>query len=257
MKKVLFFLLVAVGAVELMSCESETKNARIQVWLTDAPGDYEEVNVEIVGVEIHQAGGNQGSGWMPLDTKTGVYNLLELTNGLDTLIGELELPAGRISQIRLKLGNDNSIKVAGATFPLSTPSGQQRGLKLNVHQILQEGITYKVLLDFDAARSIVNQGNGGYALKPVIRTITEAQSGAIKGSVEPPAATPAVYAISGTDTVGTTYADESGMFLLRGIPAGTYTVVFLPNENYSMTSKQGVGVTTGSVTDLGVVQIEH
>src|SRR5688572_26730265 len=168
------------------ACESDEKtNAKLQVWLTDAPGDYQEVKIDVQGVEIHASENDDGKGWTSVNVKTGIYDLLELTNGLDTLLGEVELPAGKISQIRLKLGDNNSLVTDGQTFDLSTPSAQQSGLKLQIHQTLEEGITYKILLDFDVARSIVKTGNGNYKLKPVIRTITEAQSGAIKGVVDP------------------------------------------------------------------------
>ncbi len=255
MKKNFFFGLFSMIVIGLIGCDSDSKNAKLEVWLTDAPGDYKEVNVEIVGVEVHADNGDQNSGWKSLDVESGVYNLLELTNGLDTLLGTLELPAGQISQLRLKLGDNNSIKVGSETFPLATPSGQQSGLKLQIHALLTEGITYKVLLDFDVARSIVHQGNGSYSLKPVIRTITEAQDGAIKGSVTPLDSTPAVYAINGTDTVATTYTDEAGKFLLRGLDAGSYKVVFLPNSQYDTLTMDNVGVTIGNVTDVGAVTI--
>lgn len=49
-----------------------------------------------------------------------------------------------------------------------------------------DGIEYKLWLDFDAGRSVVEIGNGNYILKPVIRIYSEATSGAIKGSVLPP-----------------------------------------------------------------------
>jgi hypothetical protein len=45
---------------------------------------------------------------------------------------------------------------------------------------IARGIMYHVLLDFDANKSIVKLGNGGYKLKPVIRTVESAISGAIK-----------------------------------------------------------------------------
>jgi hypothetical protein len=35
----------------LTACGSDEKNARVQIWLTDAPGDYQEVNIDIEGVE--------------------------------------------------------------------------------------------------------------------------------------------------------------------------------------------------------------
>lgn len=241
----------------MIACNSDEKNARIQVWLTDAPGDYQEVNVDIQGVEIHASETDNGKGWKPLNVTQGVYNLLELTNGLDTLLGDIEIPAGKISQIRLKLGNNNSIKVNGKTFDLSTPSAQQSGLKLQVHETFTEGITYKILLDFDVARSIVKTGNNQYKLKPVIRAITEAQDGAITGNVTPKESTPAVYAILNTDTLGTTFCDSTGHFLLRGLPAGSYKLGFAPNENYIAVERNYVTVTLGKVTNVGTTEIPH
>ena len=255
MKKILFLGFLSILIVAIFGCDSDSKNARLEVWLTDAPGDYQEVNVEIEGVQVHIGNGEQESGWKSLDVDGGVYDLLELTNGLDTLLGAIELPPGQISQVRLKLGDDNTIRVGGKVHPLSTPSGQQSGLKLQVHTVLAEGITYKILLDFDVARSVVNRGNDTYSLKPVIRTITEAQDGAIKGVVNPASSTPAVYAIEGTDTVATTYTDDAGKFLLRGLEAGTYKVVFLPNSEYDTLVRENVGVTIGTVTDLGDIAV--
>src|SRR6185369_2567505 len=102
---------------------------------------------------------------------------------------------------------------------------------LNVQAELTSGITYIIKLDFDAARSIV-QNSSGYSLKPVIRVITSATSGAIKGSISPLDATPAVYAIIGADTLGTTYPDITGNFLISGLPQGTYAVSFNPKTGY-------------------------
>jgi hypothetical protein len=192
-----------------------------------------------------------------LDVESGVYNLLELTNGLDTLLATAELPAGRVSQIRLVLGDNNSVKINGEIKPLSTPSAQQSGLKLNLQADLTEGVTYTITLDFDAARSIVAKGNGTYSLKPVIRALEAATSGAIKGTVTPLASTPAVFAISGTDTVATAYTDEAGKFMLRSIPAGTYTVSFNPKTGYLPLQKENVSVTLGNITDLGTVTIQQ
>lgn len=253
--------LIFLGCILLLAaCNSENKNARIEIWLTDGPGDFEAVNIDIQGVEVHTAAqdeNDENSGWKSLDVNKGVYDVLELTNGIETLLGAIELPPGKISQVRLKLGNNNSVQVGGEVFNLKTPSGQQSGLKIQVHQVLVEGITYKVLLDFDAARSIVQKGNGKYALKPVIRSITEAQDGAIRGIVDPASATPAIYAIIGEDTLGTAYADEAGKFIIRGLSGGNYTVGFSPNSDYLPTAKDNVSVSIGSVTDIGTVTIEE
>lgn len=254
----LFLMIIVITSMMMwmMGCsESESANSRIEVWLTDAPGDYDEVNIDVKAIEVHTEDGELESGWISLDANEGVYNLLELTNGLDTLIGDIEIPSGKISQIRLKLGQNNTIKVDGETYDLSTPSAQQSGLKIQVHQELEAGITYKILLDFDVARSIVLTGNGTYKLKPVIRSIAEAQDGAIKGIVSPKESSPAVYAIMNTDTIGTTFCDTTGRFMIRGLPPGSYTVAFQPAETFLPTTKAGVTVTLGSVTDIGVVEV--
>jgi len=253
-KKIVYFLTgiasIVIVAFLFSACTDDPKNARVVVRLTDAPGDYEAVNIDIQDVEVHSNGG-----WTSLDIIPGVYNLLELTNGLDTLMGSVDVPEGEVSQIRLVLGDDNSIQVNGEVFDLSTPSAQQSGLKLNVHTEVQGGITYNFLLDFDAAKSIVKTGNGSYKLKPVIRVITEATSGAIKGSVSIPESTPAVYAIINLDTLGTSFADSTGGFFIGGLPAGSYRVSFAPATGYTIGDVTNVSVTVGNITDLGVVTV--
>jgi hypothetical protein len=244
-------------SILMMACnDNENKTATLHVRLTDAPADFQEVNIDIQSVQVHNESGEQESGWRTLSMlEAGVYNLLELTNGLDTLLAATEIPAGKISQIRLILGTDNTVMVDGELFPLSTPSAQQSGLKLNVNAQLKAGITYTILLDFDAALSVVEKGDGTYSLKPVIRAISEATSGAIEGTVTPLLATPAIYAIAGSDTVATTFTDEFGNFMLRGVPAGTYNVSFDPKEGYSPLVIEGVIVTVGDVTNMGTVTI--
>jgi hypothetical protein len=246
--------LVFIAALGLWACSSDEQSARLEIRLTDAPGDYEAVYVDIQGVEINSESGE--SGWKQLEVNKGVYNLIEFTNGMDTLLATAILPAGKIEQIRLKLGDQNTVVIDGDIKDLTTPSGQQSGVKLNVHAELLEGITYKLWLDFDAARSVVETGSGKLNLKPVIRTYTEAQSGAIKGVVTPAESLPAVFAITGVDTVATTYADETGKFLLQGVPEGTYIVSFDPKEGFNPFQKAEVNVSTGAVTDLGVVALQ-
>ena len=236
----------------LLSCNNEDQMARIEVRLTDSPGDYSEVNVDIQEIKVHSS----EAGWVSLNTEKGVYNVLELTNGLDTLIGAFDLPPGRITQIRLILGDDNTIKIGDEVKPLITPSAQQSGLKLNVQADLIEGITYTVVLDFDAARSIVETGNDQYLLKPVIRALSEATSGAIAGAVMPLESQPAVLAIMGSDTVATAYTNDIGEFLIRGVPAGTYSIHVIPQTGFDAFHKDDVQVTIGNVTALGTIALQ-
>lgn len=248
--KTITFVTLALFALLVVSCEDE-KNARIEVWLTDAPGDFQEVNIDIQGVEIHSSENDNDKGWQPLDVSARVYNLLELTNGTETFLGDLELPGGKLSQIRLKLGDENTVKIDDEIFDLNTPSAQQSGLKVQIHKVLAEGITYKVVLDFDAAKSVVVTGKGAYSLKPVIRALTEAQDGAIKGKVDSEEVV-SIAVTSGTDTITTTTSNDKGEFLIRGLAEGSYKLVF---GSGSAVVEKTVEVKLGEITDLGIVSV--
>lgn len=248
-----FLLSLALLSLTFFSCEDE-KNARIEVWLTDAPGDYQEVNIDLQGVEVHSSETDNEKGWQSLQVTPQIYDLLKLTNGTQTLLGGLELPGGRLSQIRLKLGENNTIKVDDQVHALETPSAQQSGLKLQIHQVLAEGITYKIVLDFNAAKSIIETGNGGYILSPSITAETEAQDGAIKGKVDP-AAKVAITVMSGDEIVETAYSNENGEFLIGGLEAGTYRLVFDAEGDAPVVEKADVEVEFGVVTEVGTVSV--
>ena len=252
MKNVILFSLTLLSSL-FFACEDE-KNARVEVWLTDAPGDFQEVNVDVQGVEIHSSETDNENGWRSLDVTPTVHDLLKLTNGKETLLGGIELPGGRLSQIRLKLGDDNTVKIDDKVLPLATPSAQQSGLKIQLHEVLAEGITYKILLDFDAAKSVVETGNETYSLIPVIRAVAKAQDGGIKGKVEPAAAV-SIEVFSGDESVTTTTANDQGEFLIRGLPAGTYRLVFDGPGDAPVVEETGVAVAVGEMTDLGTVDV--
>lgn len=256
MKNLMTVALLSLSIV-LFSCADDNEQARLSIRLTDGPGDYEEVLIDVQEVKINVSD-DDDSGWQSLQsTRKGIYNLLDFSNGIDTLLVDEFLPAGKISQMRLVLGSENKVKIDGEYYDLATPSAQQSGLKFNIHTELKDGITYKLWIDFDAGRSIVKKGNGSYSLKPVIRTYTEATSGAINGNVVPVAAKPYVMAISAeNDTLGT-YADiETGFFLIKGIEPGTYQVKLEPVDGFQEKTIEGVEVPLGNVTQLGEVTLD-
>lgn len=242
----------------LAACDdNEALTSTIVVKLTDAPADYQEVNIDIQEVQVNLDEDENESGWTSLSgINPGIYNLLDLTNGLDTLLAEGEVPAGFISQIRLVLGPNNSLVIDNQAIDLRTPSAQQSGLKVNLKQELNAGITYTVLLDFDAARSVVQAGNSGnYNLKPVIKAIAEAIDGSISGSLLPAETSAVVYAIQASDTLGSSFTDDTGGFLVRGLDAGNYDLHIHPQEPFQPLILEGVLVEIGQVTDIGMVTV--
>ncbi|MBF8963264.1 DUF4382 domain-containing protein [Pontibacter sp. FD36] len=248
------------GLVWFSSCDSDSDSngtARMEVRMTDAPGDYEEVNVDIRSVQIHKENTDSESGWLTLDEiNPGIYNLLDFANGRDTLLASANLPAGTISQIRLVLGENNSVKLKnGTVVDLKTPSGQTSGVKLQLNADLREDVTYVVLLDFDAAKSVVARGNGQYNLKPVIRTVTQAIAGAIQGRVTPAELKPGIYVISAeNDTIGG-FANENGDFLIKGVRAGTYTVKFYTESGEHNKTVENVTVAQDQVKNIGTIDL--
>jgi len=254
LKKILFILLL--GSV-IVSCKKDPVSSPqpqreptpYYVRLTDAPALYQAVFVDIQGVEITGNGNT-----VMLNVTPGIYNLLDFSNGVDTLIATGSLYVDKVQQIRLILGTNNSVVVNNVSYPLKTPSAQQSGLKLQVHQELQAGVAYYVLLDFDASLSIVENGNGDYSLKPVIRTIQTALSGSIKGKVVPSGVFASVVATSGPNSYST-IVNANGDFIIAGLPAGVYNVVITPSPPYSQIIQNNVVVTVGGTTNIGNLNI--
>lgn len=270
-KKLTSFLLAAVAVTMFYSCneddDSQNENsARLVVHMTDAPGDYDHVYVDVQDVRIKaDASTNDDEGWVSLENvQKGEYDLLSLTNGVTQLLADSEVPVGNLGQIRLILGPDNFVVLNGETerTPLSTPSAQQSGLKLNVNQQMEAGELYEYLLDFDVDQSIVQTGNGGYILKPVIRLSTVEGTGRIEGDVLPTVNASGetfqiqVKATNANHTI-TAYTNANGGFVLHNVPAGTYRVIFTPEETsgYADLEKINVQVTSGATVDLGTIDL--
>ncbi|WP_372642144.1 DUF4382 domain-containing protein [Ancylomarina sp.] len=237
------------------ACDSDdNKMAKIKVLMVDAPADYESVLIDVVDVQVNT------DVWQSLDgVEKKVYDLLKLTNGEEALLGEIELPEGQLQEVRLILGDNNKLGQNGEVVDLDTPSASQSGLKIKIHTQIEAGVTYKLVLDFDAAKSIVKAGNSGkYNLKPVIRAKMEAQTGAIKGVVDPADIECVVYAIVGTDSIST-YPNEEGEFLIRAMEEGTYNVVAIPSleSGFTKVSLEEIMVNTGEQTVLDTIRFQN
>ena len=264
--KIPFVLLLAVSVV-FMGCNSGTNadgdTGTMEVLLHDAPANYDEVNVFIERVEVNNSE-NDDEGWVELNSPQQTYDLLELTNGATEVLGSAELPVGTYEQIRLILSSDgHSVVVDGEEHSMFVPSGAQTGVKLNVNAEIEPDITYTLLLDFDAARSVVVRGNQqsgeDYLLKPVISASNEAVTGNIAGAVEPVDAEPFVYAIAGEDTLSSTKADTSnGEFKLIGLEEGSYTVSVDPtDDSYATENVDDVEVSVGETNELGTITVSQ
>ena len=221
--------------------------------------DLEKFNVHVKSIEAHR----DGDGWKTIGTPDEVYNLLELVNGNKVILGEEFVESGRYTQVRLMLGEQNSVvNRDGESFDLSVPSGVQTGIKLIINAELQEGVRYQLNLDFDASKSLFKTGGSpqlDYILRPTIRAYEEALTGTIGGTVVPSDANARVDLFIADSLFTSTYADEvTGEFLLIGLEPQTYDSLVVEDTDGiydSVTITDGLDVVAGEKTEMGEIDI--
>lgn len=164
--KILLLGSLLLAIVLISSCDKKEKGfSKLSVRLHDMPVDYDSVKVEIVEVLVH----TNEDGWISLPAQTGIYDLLLLQDGIDTLlVPPMSIPSGNLSQIRFILGDENTVVIGGVSHDLSLSSQDESGLKINVHEEFLNNEEYTIIVDFDAAQSVLETGNGTYKLKPVL-----------------------------------------------------------------------------------------
>jgi len=250
--KILLLVLLPFILAACNKFDNTSDTAKIRFLLTDAPGYFQEVNIDVLSIKVII-----NDSIYELETNQGIYNLLEFVNGKDTVLVTDEIPSGMLSQIRLVLGENNTVMVDSVVYNLKTPSAQQSGLKLLVNTEIFNGITYTYIIDFDAAKSIVKTGNGKYILKPVIRVFTEAVTGSIKGVVQPVIARPTILAIGPSDDTTAVFTDTiTGQYMIRGLAAGLYDLKFHPDTAFKDTTLLDVEVFAGQTTVLDTLRFE-
>ena len=159
------FTLIALTGL-FTACDKNDHRTRLDIHLTDNPYNAQQVNVDIKEVRVNMK--SDSSGWQTIETVPGIYNLLELQNGIDTLIASADLPTGKLKEVRLILGSENSIMIDSIIHPLTIPSGSESGLKLKLNKDLKAGMD-ELVIDFDAALSIHKIDEENYHLKPVLK----------------------------------------------------------------------------------------
>jgi hypothetical protein len=175
--KLLIASTMVLASVTFVACKKESSDqSNFRVRLTDAPANVDEVNIDLKQVQVKYSHSEDSSGvdstgnggWVTLQTNAGIYNLLDLQNGLDTLIAQGNLPSGQfVKEIRLIVDSNNTVKVDSSVYPLRIPSGAETGLKIKINKKLQS--TFEdVVIDFDAGLSIKEE-NGHYMLRPVLK----------------------------------------------------------------------------------------
>lgn len=248
---------------------STSEPSTFAVRMTDEPGDYEALNVEILQVDAYL----ENEGWVTLNNEAQTVSVLDLKNGNEIeLASNSEVQAGTYSRLKLTFGNDNTITVqakasASTSVDSATASGTvtfdmtYEGPK-EYEIIIDEEVSAEsgasVLLDFQVANS-VREDLEEYVLKPVI-TLVEDESTGLEGRVSG-AANAAVVLTNGEDSLST-YIDSDGEFLFKGLKEGTYDLIIWPSADdewdHGMPNEEkieGVVVTQGEFYQAGEIRL--
>lgn len=270
------------AAIFILSCTKDNSSSsvpagkqKVSLYLSDDPGFFDQVLIDIQAVKVlvdtstadtvehrwhHDWNCDDGRDtsvvWEDLQIRPGVYDLLTLRNGTDTLFASGTIPKGKIKRIKITLGSNNSLVKDSITYPLHLfPGDSVITLKLNGNE-LDEYLSgqFQLWLDFNIGRSIIRVRDGEFYLRPFIRLFITKATGAIEGKVEPMDAFPVITVYNGTDS---SYAIPfiDGRFKVRGLDPGTYSVFVNASNGYQDTTITGVTVTARQEIELPTIQL--
>ena len=264
MKKSLL-ILVALSGIMFQSCKKENVNpaqptdsskGAMVVKMTDAPADYAALEVKLVKVEAYL----QNEGWINLSNESQIISVLDLTNGISTNIASSSsLEAGLYTKLRLTFGNENKLWVGaglgGTQFLLDFTTSSEQQIEVQIDEQVNANASTEVLLDFNAAQSIIELGNT-YILQPTIYEIEDTSTGVygqVQGSIQ------ASVTLSDASNSFSTYIAANGAFKLQGMADGTYDIVIRGiREGESQvreTTIENVVIVRGQFTNAGSVQL--
>ncbi len=240
----------------------------VSLYLTDGPGFFDHVYIDIQSINVViDTCKNSGFGYWNagdstctvkenLNVKAGVYDLLSLSNGVDTLLAQGAITKGKVKRIVIKLGTNNSLVKDNVTYPLNLISSSEYvilNLRGDEWEDIAEG-SARLWLDFDVARSIIRVMNNKFFLSPVLHCFVVSNTGSIQGKVLPRDAYPVLSIYSGKDTA---YAlpNWSGEYKVRGLKTGTYSVFINTSNGYKDTTISNVTVNVGKDTKLPTITL--
>jgi hypothetical protein len=258
--------------------------SQVSIYMMDDPIQYSKVLVDIrqVVVEIdtaakqtdsdnnnqwddnycgwHRTKENKSIIWDTLNVVSGVYDLLQLRNGADTLLANGEIPSGKVLKVKITLGNDNTVYTDNNThYPLEV-FGPSPTVTINVRRVNVDAAStndFKLWLDFDLQRSVFFW-NGEFLLKPYIVVFNDQVQAKIKGQVLHPREVALITAYDNNkDTLYAIPNWGNGNFLIRNAPAGTYSINFKGRGGYQDTTITNITVTAGQTTTVPTVMLHQ
>ena len=256
------------------------ENSSVAIFLTDGPGDFDAVNIDIQKVEVkvdkdekykrddnrnrmdddkddHMKRKDDFGEWIDLGFAPKIIDVLSLRNGIETQLGTANIDAGTVRKIRITLGTKNTVVKTGVTYDLLLVNETSNFLYIKLYDNHRERghrNDVKVWVDFDIANSIV-EANGKFYLKPVLRPFCNANFGEIEGKVLPLDAKAVVRVSDGAGFNAVALPSREGEFKVRGLNDGTYTVTVEGLAPYKSQTIRNVVVKKGEDTKIGTITL--
>jgi hypothetical protein len=194
-------------ALSIAACHTETSTPRgrsgpTRTLLTDSPFPYDRVaRVDLYVVSVSASlkpDTGTTSGFVTLASPGRSINVLALQHGLTDELGNVTLPSGAISAVRMVIDTDRSsitLKNGTVLTGSSTPgihwqsSAGQPTLNALVHEQIQVPDTGAVIvIDYDVGKAFIQpqdvdptSTDNGFIFSPVLRAVDSARTGAIAG----------------------------------------------------------------------------
>lgn len=261
---------------------------RVSIMLTDAPGIFDQVLIDIQKVEVlidtckrtnddddddDRWDDRDRCGWWEdrrkdkdrdedcmvwdsLGIRPGVYDVLQLRNGVDTSLANGVITKGRIKSIRITVGSNNSLVKDSISYPLKSINGQVKILIKVRHEEWDEisPDNLQLWLDFDVQRSIIQVSRGRFILKPFIHVWTLKTTGSVSGKVLPTDAQAVITVYNSLDSM---YAlpGRQGEFKIRGLRTGTYSLFVNAGNGYKDTTLTDIKIERNRETKIPAITL--
>jgi hypothetical protein len=182
--RILPFLIMAAGCggrgtIEVGVTSTSQALSSTPVEPGEAGAVERELRVTVTRVDAHvvqpgpenggDAAGRASNGWTTVFEGEQSINLLDAKT-VETLLGESEVPIGRVTQVRLVMGDEAVLGDEQGRRAIACPSCAQTGLKIVTSgqvEVDDERVLH-LTLDFDADASLI-EADGAYTLQPVVR----------------------------------------------------------------------------------------
>ncbi len=272
----------------IQSCEKPSKfktqiqvdePRKVSIFLTDGPMDLKNVFIDVQKVEVkidsdssssddhddddkddddHLSDRDKHGEWKTLVFTPKVIDVLKLQNGVEMLLGSIEVLRD-VEKVRVTLGSNNTvIDEDSVSHPLNLINSTNNLLYIKIgDDDCDRNDTIKLeelRIDFDLFKSI-KFVDGKYYLSPRLQPFSNSGYGEIEGKVLPEGIKPKVTVSNGQGEPKFAYPDKKGRFKIRGLKEGTYSVLF---EAPGKTSKtlNNIVVRKGKDVELRTVLLD-